>query len=75
MERADLAVAVIAGRGFAVKRVAQTLCVSRSQLPRSFQSLDHLRSRYCKGLNADLLAPLRSLVDERLTTATGVSRR
>jgi putative transposase len=50
-----------------VKRVAQTLGVSRSQLIERLKGARQLRSHYCKASDGELLAPLRSLVDERPT--------
>jgi len=48
-----------------VKRVAETLGVSRSQLIERLKGARKLRSAYQKPADAELLAPLRSLVDER----------
>jgi putative transposase len=50
-----------------VKRVAETLGVSRSQLTARLKGQARPRSRYRKTDDAELLAPLRSLVDERPT--------
>jgi putative transposase len=50
-----------------VKRVAETLGVSRSQLIERLKGARKLRSAYCKADDAELLAPLRTLVDERPT--------
>jgi len=50
-----------------VKRVADTLGVSRSQLIERLKGARKLRSVYHKPDDAELLAPLRSLVDERPT--------
>jgi putative transposase len=63
----DSAVAVVTRRGFAVKRVAQTLGVSRSQLNERLKGARKLRSAYRITEDAQLLAPLRTLVDERPT--------
>src|SRR5471030_1813413 len=63
----DTALAVIAGRGYAVKRVAEVLGVSRSQLTERLKGSAKPRSSYFKTEDAELLAPLRSLVDERPT--------
>jgi putative transposase len=50
-----------------VKRVADTLDVSRSQLSERLRRAGKPRSTYSKVSDIDLLAPLRSLVDERPT--------
>ena len=50
-----------------MKRVAETLGVSRSQLIERLKGVRKLRSAYRKPDDAELLAPLRSLVDERPT--------
>ena len=50
-----------------MKRVAQTLGVSRSQLIERLKGARKLRSAYRKTSDAELLAPLRTLVDERPT--------
>jgi putative transposase len=50
-----------------VKRVAQTLGVSRSQLAQRLRSGCKGRCRYRKSEDAELLGPLRTLVDERAT--------
>jgi putative transposase len=63
----DSAVAVVTRRGFAVKRVAQSLGVSRSQLNERLKGARKLRSAYRMAEDAELLAPLRTLVDERPT--------
>ena len=57
-KKLDSAVAVVARRGFAVKRVAQTLGVSRSQLSERLKGAGRkLRSTYCKVSDkAELLA-------------------
>ena len=63
----DCAVAVVTGRGFAVKRVAETLGVSRSQLSVRLKGSTRPRSSYYKLEDAELLPQLRSSVDERPT--------
>jgi putative transposase len=63
----DNAVAIVTRRGFTVKRVAQTLGVSRSQLTERLKGSGKPRSSYLKADDAELLDPLRSLVDERPT--------
>jgi putative transposase len=50
-----------------VKSVARALQVSRSQLSERLRGVGRPRSTYSKVSDADLLAPLRSLVDERPT--------
>jgi putative transposase len=50
-----------------VKRVAEILGVSRSQLTQRLKGEARIRSRYRKSEDAELLAPLRTLVDERPT--------
>jgi putative transposase len=50
-----------------VKRVAETLGVSRSQLTERLKGTAISRSSYRMSEDADLLGPLRSLVDERPT--------
>ncbi len=50
-----------------MKRVAETLGVSRSQLIERLKGARKLRSAYRKPDDAELLAPLRTLVDERPT--------
>jgi putative transposase len=50
-----------------VKRVAETLGVSRSQLSERLKGEAKPRSSYCKSEDADLLISLRSLVDDRPT--------
>jgi putative transposase len=50
-----------------VKRVAEVLGVSRSQLTERLKGEATLRSSYRKTDDAELLAPLRTLVDERPT--------
>jgi transposase InsO family protein len=67
MKKTDLAVAVVTRRGLPVKRVAETLGISRSQLTARLKGQARPRSRYRKTDDAELLVPLRSLVDERPT--------
>jgi putative transposase len=50
-----------------VKGVAETLGVSRSQLAERVRSGLKGRERYRKSEDAELLAALRTLVDERVT--------
>ena len=50
-----------------MKRVAETLEVSRSQLTARLKGQSRPRSRYRKADDAEILAPIRSLVDERPT--------
>jgi putative transposase len=50
-----------------VKSVAEALSVSRSQLSERLKGTGKPRSTYSRVGDADLLAPLRSLVDERPT--------
>jgi putative transposase len=50
-----------------VKRVAEVLEVSRSQLSERLKGTSRPRSTYSKVGDADLLGPLRTLVDERPT--------
>ena len=50
-----------------MKRVAEALGVSRSQLSERLSGVRRPRSTYSKVGDADLLAPLRTLVDERPT--------
>jgi hypothetical protein len=50
-----------------VKSVAEALSVSRSQLSERLKGTGKPRSTYSRVCDADLLAPLRSLVDERPT--------
>jgi transposase InsO family protein len=50
-----------------VKSVAEALSVSRSQLSERLRGASKPRSTYSKVGDADLLVPLRSLVDERPT--------
>ncbi len=47
-----------------MKRVAQVLGVSRSQLTERLKGAATLRSHYAKADDAELLGPLRTLVDE-----------
>jgi putative transposase len=63
----DNAVAIVTRRGFAVKRVAQALGVSRSQLTERLKGSGKARSNYLKADDEKLLGPLRSLLDERPT--------
>ena len=50
-----------------MKRVADVLGVSRSQLSERLRGVSTPRSTYSKVGDVDLLAPLRTLVDERPT--------
>ncbi len=50
-----------------MKRVAETLGVSRSQLTERLKGQSRPRSHYRKSNDAEILAPMRSLVDERPT--------
>jgi putative transposase len=50
-----------------VKRVAEALEVSRSQLSERLRGVSTPRSTYSKVADVDLLPPLRTLVDERPT--------
>ena len=50
-----------------MKRVAETLGVSRSELIERLQGASKGRSRYRKSEDAEVLGPLRTLVDERST--------
>ena len=50
-----------------MKRVAEVMGVSRSQLMQRLKGNSTPRSRYRKSDDTDLLAPLRTLVDERPT--------
>ena len=61
----DNAVAVLTGRGFPVKRVAEVLGVSRSQLSARLAAVGTPRSTYSKVQDADLLPAVRTLVDQR----------
>jgi transposase InsO family protein len=63
----DLALAVIARRGFAVKTVADTLGVSRSHLHSRLREGSRPRGRYQKSEDAALLAAIRTLTDDRPT--------
>jgi hypothetical protein len=66
-KRAHLALALITRRGFAVRRVAKTLGVSRSHLPERLREGNKARGGYHKSDDALLLEPVRRLVDERPT--------
>ena len=66
-ERTDLAIAVIARRRFAVKTVADTLGVSRSQLHSRLREGCRPRGRHQKTEDAELLASFRTLTDDRPT--------
>jgi len=50
-----------------VKRVAETLAVSRSQLTERLKGQPRPRGRYGKAEDGELLAPIRNLLDERPT--------
>ena len=67
MKKTDLALAVIARRGFAVKTVADTLGVSRSQLHSRLREGSRPRGRYQKTEDAGILASIRALTDDRPT--------
>ena len=67
MKKTDLALAVIARRGFAVKIVADTLGVSRSQLHSRLREGSRPRGRYQKTEDGGLLASIRTLTDDRPT--------
>ncbi len=56
-KKMDTALAVIAGRGYAVKRVAEVLGVSRSQLTERLKGSAKPRSTYFKAEDAELLKP------------------
>src|SRR5271170_4375418 len=66
-KKTDLALAVITRRGYAVRRVAQTLGVSRSQLHERLRHGTQTRRAYRKSDDEQLLDPVRRLVDERPT--------
>jgi hypothetical protein len=66
-EKTDLALAVIARRGFAVKTVADTLGVSRSQLHSRLREGSRPRGRYQKSEDAEMLSAIRALTDDRPT--------
>ena len=66
-EKTDLALAVIARRRFAVKTVADTIGVSRSQLQPRPREGSRPRGRYRKTEDAELLASVRTLTDDRST--------
>jgi putative transposase len=63
----DLALTVVTRRGYAVRRVAEVLEVSRSQLHERLRHGPQPRTRYRKSEDAELLQPVRRLVDERPT--------
>jgi putative transposase len=67
MKKTDLALAVIARRGFAVKTVADTLGVSRSQLHSRLREGSRPRGRYQKSEDAELQTAIRTLTDDRPT--------
>jgi putative transposase len=67
MKKTDLALSVIARRGFAVKTTADTLGVSRSQLHSSLREGGRPRGRYEKLGDAEVLAPTRTLTGDRPT--------
>jgi hypothetical protein len=66
-EKTDLALAVIARRRFTVKTVADTLGVSRSQLHSRLREGNCPQGRYQKSEDAEMLAPMRTLTDDRPT--------
>ena len=66
-EKTDLAVAVLAQRGFPVKAVAETLKVSRSNLILRQHGSSKPRKAYIKADDAVLLPAIRAIVDERPT--------
>jgi transposase-like protein len=63
-EKADLAVAVVTRRGFAVKAVVTTLGVSRPPLHERLQGRRRPRRRHAKAEDGEFLPLIRSLVDE-----------
>jgi putative transposase len=63
----DLALTVVTRRGYAVRRVAEVLEVSRSQLHERLRHGAKPRTHYRKSEDAELLQPVRRLVDERPT--------
>ncbi len=67
MKKTDLALAVIARRRFAVKIVADTLGVARSQLHSRLREGSRPRGRYQKSEDAEMLAAIRTLTDDRPT--------
>jgi hypothetical protein len=66
-EKTSLALAVIARRGFAVRTVADTLGVSRSQGHSRLREGSRPQGRYQKTEDAEILASIRALTDDRLT--------
>jgi len=66
-EKNSLALSVIARRGLPVKRVADTLDVSRSQLHSRLREGSRPRGRYQKSEDAVILASIRTLTDDRPT--------
>ncbi len=66
-EKTDLALAVIARRGFAMKTVADSLGVSRSQLHARLREGSRPRGRYQKSEDAEMLSAIRTLTDDRPT--------
>lgn len=63
----DTAFAVVTRRGYAVRRVAKVLEVSRSRLHERLSQGSKPRVRYQKAEDAELLESVRRLVDERPT--------
>jgi len=63
----DTAFAVVTRRGYAVRRVAKVLEVSRSRLHERLRHGSKPRVRYQKAEDAELLESVRRLVDERPT--------
>ncbi len=66
-EKTDLELAFIARRGFAVKTVADTLGVSRSQLYSRLREGSRPRGRYQRSEDAELLATILTFTDDRPT--------
>jgi transposase len=66
-EKTDLAVAVLARRGFPVKAVAETLEVSRLNLVLRRNGRGKERKAYVKADDTLLLPAIRAIVDERPT--------
>ncbi len=66
-EKSDGAFAVVTEAGIQVKSVARTLGVARSQRDKRLKGAARPRTRYRNADDAELLAPLRSLVDKRPT--------
>src|SRR6202012_2424660 len=66
-KKMDLALTVVTRRGYAVRRVAEVLEVSRSQLHERLRHGAKPRTHYRKSEDAELLQPVRRLVDERPT--------